>query len=116
MELYHVDLPPPSEQLVRLAKKIILTNISYAKPDSPTWLNEWHGNGTDAVANYFGNYLESIELTAQIKLEYSKYFPDIELGSYYGCMRGDYATTGKLKSQPPHVDGSRNINLNCYIA
>lgn len=115
MELYKIDLPMPSEELVELGKEVILTAIKYAKSLDAKWLNEFHGNGTDSVSHYFGSHLESMELTNRIQQEYSHCFPGVELGSYYGIMRGDYATTGKLKTQPPHVDGSRNVNLNYYV-
>lgn len=116
VDVYNIELPDPSPELLELTKRIIFKDIVPNSIADMKQLNELNNNQGDAMGAAFFSYkTESLELTKMIREEFGQYFPNVEIASYFGLMAGDYEQSGMYRCIHPHVDVTRNVNINYFI-
>jgi hypothetical protein len=106
-QIFELDLPQPSEQLIEAIQKFAAT--VKPDPDDKPWLDASQGNTVNSVESIFAR---AEPLDYLLQQEYGQYFTDTNIFAVVGVMQNLDLTLACL---PPHIDQKRALAINYYV-
>lgn len=105
IQVYKIDLPPPSPGLVTSIHNFVSTLVLDARKKQ--WLDDFHNQTVNSALHYFDRSL----LEEQTQQEYGKFF-NVPITGLIGVMKNTQLLPACM---PPHVDRKRGVALNYYL-
>ena len=105
IEIYKIDLPPPSLELVTSIRNFVSEITLDASKKQ--WLDDFHNQSVNSVLHYFTRPV----FEQQVQQEYGKFF-NVPISGLLGIMKNAQSTPACL---PPHIDRQRGVAVNYYL-